>query len=99
MNKYLKEINTYLKEIIKYFKEFNTNHKNIILFFILLFLLLFIIKQSNRRTVKVGILFTQSGGPMASNERRLYDIVNETIDLYNNLQNKYCPIYKKKNLL
>ena len=77
----------------KYFnKYFNKN--NVMYFFIFLIIIL-IIKNINihRHTVKVGILFTTSVGPMASSEKRLYDITNETIDLYNNSQNK---IYLEK---
>ena len=77
----------------KYFnKYFNKN--NVMYFFIFLIIIL-IIKNINihTHTIKVGILFTTSVGPMAINEKRLYDITNETIDLYNNSQNK---IYLEK---
>lgn len=47
-----------------------------------------------RRHVKVGILFTTEGGPMALNEKRLYDMVQKTINLYNKIQDKiYLDVY------
>jgi urea transport system substrate-binding protein len=70
------------------------NKKNIMYFFIFLIIIL-IIKNINihTHTIKVGILFTTSGGEMATNEKRLYEMTNETIDLYNKSQNK---IYLEK---
>jgi urea transport system substrate-binding protein len=47
-----------------------------------------------RHRVKVGVLFTTEDGPMAINEKRLYDIVINTINLYNNSQDKiYLETY------
>jgi len=70
------------------------NKKTIMYCFIFLIIIL-IIKNIHihRHTIKVGILFTTSGGEMATNEKRLYEMTNETIDLYNNSQNK---IYLEK---
>jgi len=67
------------------------NKKNIEYFSILLIIVVvifLIIRNIRMQTIKVGILFTTSVGPMAHDEKRLYDITNKTIDLYNNLQNK-----------
>jgi urea transport system substrate-binding protein len=68
------------------------NKKNIMYLLIFLMIIL-IIKNITRHTIRVGILFTTSVGAMARNEKRLYDITNETIDLYNRTQNK---IYLEK---
>jgi len=72
------------------------NKKNIIYFLLLLIIILIIfliINNIHKHKIKVGILFTTSVGAMAINEKRLYDITNETIDLYNNSQKK---IYLEK---
>jgi urea transport system substrate-binding protein len=72
------------------------NKKTLKYFFVLLIIILIIFlinKNIYKHTIKVGILFTTSVGAMATNEKRLYDITNETIDLYNNSQNK---IYLEK---
>lgn len=75
----------------KYFSKKNIEYFSI--FIIILIVIFFIIRNIHINTVKVGILFTTSVGPMAKDEKRLYDITNKTIDLYNNLQNK---IYLEK---
>jgi urea transport system substrate-binding protein len=59
-----------------------------LLFFLLSLLLIVIMfRNVHKNTVNVGILFTTSNGPMETNEKRLYDIANETIKLYNKSQN------------
>lgn len=73
------------------------NPKNI-LYLLVIILVIFFIKQYFdkyfRHRVKVGVLFTTEGGPMAINEKRLYDIVINTINLYNNSQDKiYLETY------
>lgn len=73
------------------------NLKNI-LYLLVIILIIFFIKlyfdKYFRHRVKVGILFTTEGGPMAINEKRLYDIVMNTINLYNNSQDKiYLETY------
>lgn len=75
----------------KYFNK--KNIKYFILFISIIIIFYLIKKNAYLHKIKVGILFTTSGGAMASNEKRLYDIANETIDLYNSLQNK---IYLEK---
>ena len=80
-----------------YFNKY-FNKKNImyfLIFLIIILIIILIIKNIHRHTIKVGILFTTSGGVMATNEKRLYEIINETIDLYNNSQRK---IYLEKNI-
>jgi urea transport system substrate-binding protein len=71
-------------------KYFN---KKTIIYFLIFLIVILIIKNIHVRTINVGILFTTSVGAMATNEKRLYDITNETIDLYNSSQNK---IYLEK---
>jgi urea transport system substrate-binding protein len=96
MNKYFKYINNNINNLNKFlFKKIYI--LNFLIFIILFLLITYIIisfyKNLTKNKIKVGILFTTSKGAMAKNEKRLYDIVNETIDLYNNLQNK---IYLEK---
>lgn len=62
----------------------------IVIFTILLILIGILINIYNERVViEVGILFTRSEGAMAENEMRLYNIIVEYIELYNQIQNKY----------
>ena len=67
--------------------------KYFLILLIIIVIIFLIIKNIHKHTIKVGILFTNSVGAMAINEKRLYDMTNETIDLYNNSQNK---IYLEK---
>ena len=48
----------------------------------------FTLSQLFKKTVKVGVLYTTEEGPMAENERRLYNILIENIDYYNKIQNR-----------
>jgi urea transport system substrate-binding protein len=84
------------------FKKFNLKYNGIfsynLLYLLIIILMLYLIKSEIskffRHRIKVGILFTTKEGPMALNEGRLYNMVNETIQLYNNSQEKvYLETY------
>ena len=55
----------------------------ILIIVLVLFIIIITIIYKNRKVVKVGILLTTSGGPMAENEKKLYDIICEYIKIYN----------------
>lgn len=88
----------YMNKLLNKIKEqFNNINKTILLTIILLIVLLILNNYLSiyfRHRIKVGILFTTEGGPMALNEKRLHDIVKKTIDLYNKSQEKiYLETY------
>lgn len=70
----------------KYFNFTNIKYLSVILIVVLTILI--ISENKHRNIVKVGILFTTSVGSMSKNEQHLYDATNETIDLYNQSQDK-----------
>lgn len=74
------------KDIIGYFTNKNTG-----VFLLCIFLIcvcIFAFYNINKRTINVGVLFTTSEGQMAFGEKNIFDIVIETIDLYNSIQSK-----------
>ena len=70
----------------KYFNFTNIKYLSVLLIVVLTILI--ISENKHRNIVKVGILFTTSVGSMSKNEQHLYDATNETIDLYNQSQDK-----------
>lgn len=83
--------------MIKRLRNFNFNNFNfkynvitvLICIVILLIIMIYFGTNFNKIHINVGILFTQSGGAMAENEKRLYDVLIEYIKYYNSIQSKY----------
>jgi ABC-type branched-subunit amino acid transport system substrate-binding protein len=70
----------------KYLDKIENN--KIIYFLILVIIILVIFFWKKKKIIKVGVLFTTSGGVMEKDEKNLYDTIIENIDLYNSIQNK-----------
>ena len=74
----------------------NLQTKWIYFFFVILLIIsiVFLInKYLNKKIVKIGILFTNKGGSMEIDEKKLYNILNKYINYYNQYQ-KYIYIEK-----
>ena len=85
LSKYFDQIknNLYIPNLKK-----NIENNKIIYFFILVIIILVIYFWKKKIIIKVGVLFTNSGGVMEKDEKNLYDTIVENIDFYNSIQNK-----------
>jgi urea transport system substrate-binding protein len=57
-------------------------------------IIFFLINKNDKKIIDIGVLFTINGGAMAENEKILYNILNENINIFNTAQNK---IYLRKH--
>ena len=75
------------------------------IFIIIIFITLLIIINylsdnffyNDKIIIDIGILFTEKDGPMAKNEKRLFDMIVDCIEYYNQIQNKFLIKYQSYN--